>query len=276
MSPIDKARELWEQGTDPQEWGEATTPSETLIYKAGHPRQVQDLYAISHLLGIPVKIAGSHTSKSVGLPVGIFRADIWTEEEVFMFTRDNFHDLKVVVVSSCPIDHLPYDVAHARWTQEIYDEQKRRSFEYCRPKPEKNLSGSHDWDEADYETDAWYDKWSGGTLLRHDGEIYRAGSTASCYYEGIVPILPREVFVRYEHGLKNFAVEVPGDTLRQMKIMQWIVRSAQKFVQARRDRAYDLESLARYRKLIAEGNELTNDYHREKFAELEAKYGDEQ
>lgn len=268
---IDRARQLWEGGREPAEWGEATTPRESLIWKAGHPRQVKDLYSISHLLGLPVKVVGSHRSKSVALPVGLFLADIWTEEQVFFFTRDNFHDLKVVVVATCPIEDAPYDVMHQHWTRERYDDEKRRSFEYCRPKPEKNLPASHNFEESDYETDAWYQKWSGGTLLRHDGETYRAGSVSSCYYEGIDDLLPAGVFVRYEHGLQAFAVEVQGAVLRQMSVMQAIVRSAQGFVERRRTRQHELESLARYREEVASGKELT-DYHREKFAELRRKH----
>lgn len=271
MEPIDKARELWRRGQDPQEWAEKSAPEETLVYRRGHPRQIKDLHAIGHVLDLRVKVAGSHRSKSVDLPVGVFRVEVIGSEEAFMFTRDNFHDLKVVVVSSCPINHLPYEVAHDQWTQEHYQEEKRRAYEYLRPKPERDFPGSHNFDESHYETDEWYSKWSRGTILRHDGNIYRAGSTFAGYYEGIEDLLPEEVFVRYEHGRQNFAVEVPGGILRQMEIMQWVVRSVQKVVQDRRQRQRDLESLEQYRVQLSEGDELT-EYQQKKFDDLKAKY----
>lgn len=227
--------------------------------------------ACQQRLGLPK--AGSHTSKSVALPVGLFRANIWGDEEVFFFTRDNFHDLKLVVVASCPIHHLPYEEAHVLWSSERYEEEKKRSYEYQRPKPEKNLSGSHNFDEAHYETDAWYSKWSSGSILRDEGEIYRAGSTASCYYEGIERILPAEVFVRYERGLQSFAVEVPGSTVpRLMSIMQSVVQSAQKYVMDERRRKEELEELQRYRRRIAFGEEL-NERQQKRVTELSKRYG---
>lgn len=251
------ARDQWENGTDAQDWGDATTPDESLLWKEGHPRQVKDLLAMGHLLGLPVKVVGTHRSKSVGLPVGLFRAEVGTEETIYMYTRDNFYDLKLVVLATCPIRHLPYEVAHVHWTQERYDDEKKRSFEYQRPKPERDFPGSHNFDETDYESDAWYSKWSGATLLRADGEIYRCGSTSPVYYEGIDDILPQEVFQRYERGRTEFAVEIPGNRLQLMQVMQGVVRSVEKTVFARRRHEHDVEDKARYEAKIAAGETLS-------------------
>ena len=224
---IRNMEDLWRRGQDPAEWGDRTKPRPSLIWKDGHPSQtlvaeVKNLLAMGHLLDMPVKVVASHRSKSVELPVGMFRVEVWGDETVYMFTRDNFHDLKITVVSTCPIKALPYHLVHTLWTKERYEEEKRRSFEYCRPNPEKNFKGSHDWDPAKYETDEWYDSWSGGTLLRHEGKIFRCGSVSSCYYEGIERVLPEEVFQRYEYGRQQFAIEVPGGVVKQMEIMQGI------------------------------------------------------
>jgi len=91
----DRLLTLWDKAKEPQDWVEDTVPRETLIWRSGHGSQVKDLFSISHLLGIPVRVAGKHTSKSVGLPVGMFAANIWCEECVTFFTRNNFHDLKL-------------------------------------------------------------------------------------------------------------------------------------------------------------------------------------
>jgi len=266
MSHIEKMNTLWAEGKDPESWGEHTTPKDTLIYKSGHPSQIKDLCAIGHLLDLPARVVGSHSSKSVGLPVGMFHADIWEEETVYFLTRNNFHDLKLVVVSSCPIN-IDYDIVHTHMTQEQYDETKRSSFEYCRPKPERDppLPGSHDWDEADYETDAWYAKWGHSTLLRVDGKMYSCGSTFDGYYEGIDRVAPKEVFQRYEYDRSEFCVEVPGTEIEMMRIMRATVRSAQKFVQARREVKRDIEDYKNYS--AKDPSELT-DYWKKRLGEI--------
>lgn len=221
QEPIDRARQLWEAGSDPAAWGEETIPSDSLIWKAEHPRQVQDLYSIGHLLGLPVKVVGSHTSKSVELPVGLFRAKVVNEEEVFLFVRNNFHDLKVVVVSTCPIEDARYSVLHQHWTQ------------------------------------------AGETLLRHEGDIYCCGSTFAGYYQGIDDLLPKETFVRYEHGRRCFSVQVPGNVVRQMAVIQEVVVSAHGFVQRRRTRKSEITETQVERNEIRDQFKLARDAERE-------------
>lgn len=264
MSNIDNMETLWKDGKDPQEWGDDTTPKDTLIWKSGHPSQVKDLLAIGHLLDLPARVVGSHTSKSVGLPVGMFRADIWAEERVYFLTRNNFHDLKLVVIASCPIN-IDYGIVHMHMTQEQYAEEKRRCYEYRGPKPERDLPAHQGFKEEDYETDAWYDDWTSATLLRTEGEIYRCGTTSSVYYEGIGRIIPAETFQRYEHGRSEFAIEVSGREIEMMQIMRATVRSAEKFVQARREVERDIEDYKTYS--AKDPSELT-DYWKKRLGEI--------
>jgi len=227
---------MWERGQDPHEWAGATVPDKNLIWKAGHPEQVKDLLAIGHLLGRPVRIVGQHRSKSVGLPVGMFRADMWDEEVVYFVTRDNFHDLKLVVAASSPIN-VPYDVVHRHTTPEEFAAEKQLSYEYCKT--------HRDFDPAKYETDAWFDSWGHDTLLRVDGEIYRCGTTHPVYYEGMAEAgVPRDVFQRYEHGRQNFAVEVRGGSVSMMHIMEAVCASVQRTILDRRELARAVEDHA--------------------------------
>jgi hypothetical protein len=218
---------LWDQGRAPAEWAGNTEPNEKLIWRPGHPHQVNDLFAIGHLLDLEVRVIGQHWSKSVGLPVGMFRALVWGEETVYFITRDNFHDLKLVVSSSCPI-HIPYDVVHRHTTADKLAAEKQRSYDYCKT--------HSDFDPAKYETDAWFDNWSHDTLLRMGGEIYRCGTTHPVYYEGMDGAgVPRSVFQRYEHGRRDFAVQVYGATLDMMQIMRAVCGSVQNTIRERRD-----------------------------------------
>ena len=115
------------------------------------------------------------------------------------------------------------------------------TVEYCRPKDGR--PGSHNWNPEDYESDAWYDKWCSASLLRHEGEIYRCGTTASVYYEGM-GILPEEVFQRYEHGRSEFAVEVPGTEVDMMAIMQACFHDVRNHVHRRRQHVHNLERIS--------------------------------
>lgn len=225
--------EMWERGQEPTQWAQDTTPNTNLLWKAGHPSQVKDLLAMGHLLNLPVRVVGQHRSKSVGLPVGMFRADVWNEEVVYFITRNNFHDLKIVVAATCPI-HISYDVIHRHMTADELGVEKRRSYEYCKT--------HRDFDPSKYETDAWFDSWCHDTLLRVDGEIYRCGTTHPVYYEGMKQAgLPGSAFHRYEHGRQTFAAEVRGGSLEMLRIMQAVRTSVQATVRTRRDLKCALE-----------------------------------
>lgn len=220
-------RKLWEEGESPEDWADRTAPKDSLIYKDGHPSQIKDLTAMGHILGMPVRVVGSHRSKSVQLPVGMFFTDALMEEGVAMFTRNNFYNLKLVVVSSAPI-HMPYELVHTLMTAVELEAEKRKAYDYRKD--------HRDFNPKDYEDDTWFHSWCSDTLLRtEDGGIYRCGATASCYYEGIDDLPLKDVFQRYEKGARRFAVEINGTTLQLMSLMENILKSAQKFVMERRE-----------------------------------------
>lgn len=224
---ISKMHALWEGAAEVVRWAEHTMPDEDLIWKNGHPRQVKDLLAISHLTDLPVRVLGHHRSKSVALPVGIFQAKVYEEEWAYFVTRDNFYDLKMVVVASCPVT-IPYDGVHLEMTPDELSAEKQRCFNYCK--------NHKDFDSAKYETDAWFDGWSRDTLMRVDGRIWRCGSTSPCYYEGMTDGgVPSTAFVRYEHGRSEFAVAVCGGAPGLMNIMRDVCRSLRTTVSERRN-----------------------------------------
>ena len=262
MELINNLADKWARGTAIDKWAEFTTPNEDLIWKAGHPRQVKDLMAIGHMLDLPVRVVGKHRSKSVELPVGMFEADIGKEEKIYFLTRDNFYNLKLVVISSCPIN-ISYDDVHRRLTQEEYDAEKKRSFDYRQT--------HKDFDAAKYETDEWFDDWCSDTLLRtDDGTIYRCGTTSSCYYEGIEKVVPRGVFQRYEHGRTEFSVEIRGSVTELMSAMRAVVGSVKGLVRGRRQDYEDLKSYSDYCAKLAAGDELS-DYHQKHVEEIKAR-----
>jgi hypothetical protein len=232
---IEQMMQLWvtagQLARNPREWGEATRPADSLIYKEGHPGQVRDLEAFAHLLGMEARVAGSHRSKSVELPVGMFHG-IVEGEKVFFLTRDNFHDLKLVVVSSCPID-LPLKRVHRPITAEALATEKAKAFDYSK--------GHSNFDASKYETDAWYSEWCSRSILRDGDAIYICQTTSSCYYEGIARVAPAGVFTRYERGSQAFAVEVTGSTIDLLALMSDICGAIKAHVWEQREIKYRLE-----------------------------------
>lgn len=271
MTLTDQMKELWLQGTEVVKWAEFTTPDKDLIWKAGHPAQVKDLMSIGQLLGLPFKVVGSHRSKSVELPVGMFEADIWKEEKVYFLTRDNFHDLKLVVVSSCPI-HIDYDLVHRPFSRHEHDDEKRRAFDYCQKRALDDSQPNDGFDTSKFETDEWFDDWSRGSLLyvKEDEIYYRCGTTHSVYYEGINKVMPSAAFRRYEHGRDSFAVEIPGSISALMGAIEAITNSARDFVRKRRRHLEELMTHAHYQTKLAAGEEL-NDYHKGRLTEVEER-----
>lgn len=231
-------RKVWEDGQGPEIWAEQTTPKESLVCKNGHPAQVKDLVSMSHLLEAPVRVVESHRSKSVKLPVGMFFKDILWEEAVCMFTRDNFYNLKLVVVSSVPIN-IPYELVHQPMSPVEFEKEKRSAYDY--------RSGRLGFNPKDFEDDTWFESWCSDTLLRDkEGQIYRCGTTASCYYEGMEMLPTGGAFQRYEHGKERFAVEVNSTNVKLLRIMEAVIDSATDFVVNRRKDEQELEALQRF------------------------------
>ncbi len=241
---------LWTGAMDPELWGRSNAPSDTLLYKDGQPSQVKDLLAISQLLGVPVRIAGSHRSKSVDLPVGVFRIDVWEEETVYVLTRDNFHDMKAVVISSCPLD-IPYSVVAREVSAEWLDAEKAKCAAYTKT------------DLPD--GDAWMEDWSRDGIVRDGGRIYRSGCAYSCYYEGIERVAPEDAFTGYVRGCSMFAAPVDG-AVGIMTLVQAVTRSVQALVSLRREKDHAMEMWLELSPL-----EDRNQFRERRFAEVTAQ-----
>lgn len=210
---------LYAGGLDLARWGTANTPDQELIYAVGQAIQLKQLNAVATLLpnysGVVShpKVVGVHTSKSVSLPVTCFRFCPYNQVLAHVLIRDNFYDIKVVVVSDAPI-HIPYSLIYEEWGPERYATEVKRYVDYT-----EELPPPEGYDE-------WYARsWSGGTLLRKDGRIYRAGSHQAVYCEGIDDLgLPAETFQPYQDGLQTFVCEVSSYTTTAA-ILECVIKS---------------------------------------------------
>lgn len=108
MMLFDQINELWERSSDLGDWIGRDTAG--LIYGKGQEMQLERLRAIEEWFraeygeGPYIRVAGSHFSKSVELPVALFRFH-WCGRTIYVFFRDNYYNWMVVVVSSHPL-HL--------------------------------------------------------------------------------------------------------------------------------------------------------------------------
>jgi len=228
---------LWDNGVSIADWAKEHTPDDNLIWKGGHATQARSLLSVECLMGMECRIIGSHTSKSVGLPVAIFKEDVCMEEKVYFITRDNFHDLKLVVLSSCPIE-MDLGVVHRSMTPEQLVAEREGSREYCKT--------HEDFNAKDYETDKWFDDWCGDTLIRTEGKIFRSSSVNEVYYEGMERSgVPQSAFQRYERGRSEFATEIRGDYPELMIAMRTIRYKAIEFVMQRRRQEREKEQAER-------------------------------
>jgi len=228
---------LWDNGQSIVDWAQEHTPDDNLIWKGGHATQARALLSVECLMGMECRIIGKHTSKSVGLPVAIFKEDVCMEEKVYFITRDNFHDLKMVVLSSCPIE-VDYEVLYRRMTPEQLVQEREGCREYRK--------GGRNYNETDFETDKWFDDWCHDSLIRTEGKIFRASTTFEGYYEGMLRSgIPKSAFQRYERGRQEFSVEIRGEYIELMATMKAIKREATEFVMRRRRAAREKEQAER-------------------------------
>lgn len=199
------------------DWVKSNQPNSELYYKSGVGRQAKCGLAMQDLVGFEMpepKVAETHTSKSVGLPVQCFKVHHYTNGGAYVFVRDNFHDIKVSVVSKYPII-LNYDVVHRFMTQEEYDAEKLRFLNY---------SGSR-MSEEEKQGDNWIKNWSHNTILRKDDKIWKAYCVYDVYCEGINRIgLPNEVFTVYEEDKSMFTIAM-GLWTQVASLMDMIYRS---------------------------------------------------
>jgi len=225
-----KLRHVYDNGLDLASWGEANAPDERLIYRNGVDSQLRKIAAVATLLhdfgayDLPPLVVGSHTSKSVKLPVTCFRFAPYEQVEAYVFVRDNFHNIKAVVVSDSPI-HMPYHVVHMEWSPERYEEELKRYSKYH----ENDTPEEAQKRRVLMATDDWFKDWSSGVLLRKDGRIYRTGSYQSVYCEGIdTPLMAENaVFKPYEDGDKSFVCEVDSYTI-VARILEHVIDSLER------------------------------------------------
>jgi hypothetical protein len=248
---------IWDASPTPEQWAASNQPSDTLLWKDGLPRQVKDLLAIGHLVNVPVRVAGYHTSKSVRLPVGLFRLEVYGEETVYFFTRNNFYNVKAVVISSCPLT-VDYGLVHDEMTVEQLAAERQRAYDY----QSKNAK----FDPTPFDTDAWIEDWCHDSIHRSGGKVYRCGTTTSCYFEGMEEAgVPRAAFKRYEHGRSMLAVEVDG-ACGLMQLVEAVRESVLTVIHDRRDKA---STLAYWTELSAMSERRP--YQEERLVETTAK-----
>jgi phenylalanine-4-hydroxylase len=214
-----RLKDLYDNGLDLAHWYKENIPDEQLLYRNGLTQQIHKIAAVGSILpdDVYARVVGDHTSKSVKLPVSCFR---FRPPEAYAFIRDNFHDIKVVVVSDAPI-HMPYHVVHTEWSPERYEEEIKRYGRYH----ENDTAEEAQQRRALMATDDWYKDWSSGVILRKNGHIYRAGSYQDVYCEGVNKLgLHRDTFKPYEDGDQGFVCEV-GSYVTVALILEHVIRS---------------------------------------------------
>lgn len=227
---IKSEERIYQGGLSTSIWADLHTPKPNLLAKEGQPYQITKILAVAQLLGMEnePRIVECHHSKSVPLPVTCFKFGPYDQVFTYCFVRDNFHDIKLCVVSDGPV-HIPYSLIHEEWSQERYDREKEKyqgypSDEILEPErvaKRKALlaSGTDEW----YSTD-----WSNGVIIRHNDRIYRAEQPLDVYCEGIDKLeLPKEVFRAYERGMKMFGCSL-STYGRLVLVLEYIKGSLEK------------------------------------------------
>ena len=197
-----------------------------MLWKGAALRQIEEFKALAAGLGFPWQIVGSHTSKSIQLPV--LRISIGGAE---VYVRDNFYDSNVCVIAEQPIEIslsvlfedilVPKDwawyqkeIRRARnyswreWTDEQMDDPLILTLDSDAPSymlksaPEKVAWLKRMTDPT------WYSKnWSSGTVT-WDGDF---GPDTVLWIqcrgglEGISSLVPNEFQKPYIPGCTGFA-----------------------------------------------------------------------
>lgn len=261
MAILSGLNSIYNSGKSLEDWDKASTPDENLIYRDGMSRQIKYINGIANILtnrsdegGFgPPKIVSSHSSKSVGLPVSCFKFSPYDQVAAYAFIRDNFHDIKVVVVSDSPI-YIPYHILYPEWSQEKYNDEKERYRGYPEDEIILEVEGpirgqkriNRRQELLASGTDEWYSEdWSHGSILRKNDRIYRAEGVHEVYCEGIDDLsLPRNAFRIYEDGMKEFGCSV-GSYPRVALILEYIMSSLEKERYKRNCERRERESNAR-------------------------------
>jgi len=180
------------------EWLASNKPDDDFIWHRGVEEQCTFLLHTADALQARVRVVGSHKSKSVTLPVGQFLLP-GGEHTAIVHVRNNFYDWKAVVDSTAPIS-IPYELCGYR----LVTEEQLAKMKTTALRGEEN---------GEVEESVWFAKYTGGKLLREDGNIWRIPGLAchDVYYEGInrVPGIPEQCFTPYTKGAKQFGAQPP-------------------------------------------------------------------
>lgn len=184
-------------------WVKENIPDEDLIYKSGVSRQIKAGIAVVNLVRFDLpepRVASFHISKSCKLPVLVFKVWHYNNGGAFCFVRDNFHDIKLSVVSEFPIN-IHYSYMHHEMSKEEYDVERQRCIDYYNKGSNPRLT------VEETSTDLWMKGWSGNRIIRKDNKIWKAYSVSSVYCEGINKLrLPEDVFEPYEESRSMFTI----------------------------------------------------------------------
>ncbi len=161
---------LYNNAPDIESWYDNNEPCASLIYGKGCVKQVNKAVAVASLCDIDVpRVATTHTSKSVKLPVPLYRFEIRQNIVLMIAVRDNFYDLEIAFQCSFPL-LFSLDLIYRSMTEEQFKEKKRRTKEYSR-----NESLNPDTIEpSDFD---WYKSYSGIQLIRENDKFYCCART---------------------------------------------------------------------------------------------------
>jgi hypothetical protein len=213
-----RALMVYNGGKSCHDWESKNHPDQDLIYKNGLYSELKQFTAISNIVNFKLdepKIVAKHSSKSVELPVPAYSMDYFSHAKAIVFMRDNFHDIKMSVVSNCNIS-LPYEEVHSEVSPEQWAEKLARAKNYC----------GDQYTEEQYASGEWYKTWCHNTILLRDGVMFKAYGVQKVYCEGInrIGILPNEVFHVYETNKNMFSVSV-GSYAKAALILEHISNS---------------------------------------------------
>lgn len=194
-------------------------------------QQFTHLRLFSEALGLPWDVVGSHTSKSIKLPVLRFSC---SGAEVYL--RDNFHDVNICVVAEAPItvsfrglfegiltpqdwDWYLTQIARCRnyswagWTDEEMDLPGLIALSNETPSyAVKSLREKARWAKRMTDPEWFYCDWS-SDAISCEGEF---GPGAQLwvqphpYLEGISELATAEAAKPYTPGCKGFAISLNG------------------------------------------------------------------
>ena len=220
---------------------------DTMYWKEAALAQLKRFEDLAVRLGVELHVVGSHTSKSIRLPV----VGLQINDDMF-FLRDNFGDINLCVRADNPIDlpltDLLQGVCPARdWNWYLEEIAKCRGYSWdyftdeemdnpdilhvCKPHKLEPDGKKLDWSVCRDKKDRWLKRmtdpswfchgWSGGTIC-WEGEFGPGAKLFVQYHphaEGIVALVPEYALKPYVRGTRDFAL-----ALGNMEAAELIIR----------------------------------------------------